>query len=50
MIALARPTPADPRSVPGDLRSADRHPLDTAAISCLPSRRPQECDKEQKGV
>jgi hypothetical protein len=43
MIALARPTP-------GDLRSADRHPLDTAAISCLPSRRPQECDKEQKGV
>ena len=37
-----RSVPADLRSVPGDLRSVDRHALDTAAISCLPSRRQEE--------
>ncbi|MEI8369851.1 MAG: hypothetical protein WCJ31_15565 [Planctomycetia bacterium] len=42
LIALARPLPGDLRSVPGDLRSVDRHALDTAAISCLPSRRQEE--------
>jgi hypothetical protein len=49
MTALARPLPAHLRSVPGDLRSADRHALDTAAISCLPSRRHEECDAGQRG-
>jgi hypothetical protein len=50
LIATARPLAADPRSVPGDLRSVDRHAIDTAAIPCLPSRSDRECDTERKGV